>query len=167
MRLRYYNAVVDVEQKFQKSVICLLEKNNRFSALKTRWSEEGLRHFPSVGYTRFVRQLPRLFFTWEGRAENPIPDGWRLVGHTLLSGWGERKWCLFTYDAKNRLLEGNIMNPFSWKEKQACLEGGGCRENIATFGRIFIKVKIMNIEDAKQLAKQGDQEGAIAILGKC
>lgn len=36
------NARLVVDGKFPgKSVICLLEKNNRFSALKTRWSEEG------------------------------------------------------------------------------------------------------------------------------
>ena len=51
------NARLVVDGKFPgKSVICLLEKNNRFSALKTRWSEEGLEAFPRVLGEYTVRQ---------------------------------------------------------------------------------------------------------------
>lgn len=126
------NARLVVDGKFPgKSVICLLEKNNRFSALKTRWSEEGLEAFPRVLGEYTVRQdtvAPVILYMGKVglKTDSGMVDD--IVGHLFLSGCGEREGCLFTYDAKICLLEGNIRTRFRERKKQACLEGGGCRE---------------------------------------
>ena len=132
------NARLVVGGKFpEKSVICLLEKNNRFSALKTRWSEEGLEAFPRVLGEYTVRQdtiAPVIFYT--GRAGQKIR--FRMVDD--LSGISSYrvevngKWCLFAYDAKNRLLEGNINEPVFVKGKnRLVLKVEDAVKNIATF----------------------------------
>ena len=132
------NARLVVGGKFpEKSVICLLEKNNRFSALKTQWTEEGLEAFPRVLGEYTVRQdtiAPVIFYT--GRAGQKIR--FRMVDD--LSGISSYrvevngKWCLFTYDAKNRLLEGNINEPVFVKGKnRLVLKVEDAVKNIATF----------------------------------
>ena len=132
------NARLVVGGKFpEKSVICLLEKNNRFSALKTHWTEEGLEAFPRVLGEYTVRQdtiAPVIFYT--GRAGQKIR--FRMVDD--LSGISSYrvevngKWCLFTYDAKNRLLEGNINEPVFVKGKnRLVLKVEDAVKNIATF----------------------------------
>ena len=132
------NARLVVGGKFpEKSVICLLEKNNRFSALKTHWTEEGLEAFPRVLGEYTVRQdtiAPVIFYT--GRAGQKIR--FRMVDD--LSGISSYrvevngKWCLFAYDAKNRLLEGNINEPVFVKGKnRLVLKVEDAVKNIATF----------------------------------
>ena len=132
------NARLVVGGKFpEKSVICLLEKNNRFSALKTHWTEEGLEAFPRVLGEYTVRQdtiAPVIFYT--GRAGQKIR--FRMVDD--LSGISSYrvevngKWCLFAYDAKNRLLEGNINEPVFVKGKNRfVLKVEDAVKNIATF----------------------------------
>ena len=132
------NARLVVGGKFpEKSVICLLEKNNRFSALKTQWTEEGLEAFPRVLGEYTVRQdtiAPVIFYT--GRAGQKIR--FRMVDD--LSGISSYrvevngKWCLFAYDAKNRLLEGNINEPVFVKGKnRLVLKVEDAVKNIATF----------------------------------
>ena len=132
------NARLVVGGKFpEKSVICLLEKSNRFSALKTRWTEEGLEAFPRVLGEYTVRQdtiAPVIFYT--GRAGQKIR--FRMVDD--LSGISSYrvevngKWCLFAYDAKNRLLEGNINEPVFVKGKnRLVLKVEDAVKNIATF----------------------------------
>ena len=132
------NARLVVDGKFPgKSVICLLEKNNRFSALKTHWTEEGLEAFPRVLGEYTVRQdtiAPVIFYT--GRAGQKIR--FRMVDD--LSGISSYrvevngKWCLFAYDAKNRLLEGNINEPVFVKGKNRfVLKVEDAVKNIATF----------------------------------
>ncbi|MFR1240170.1 MAG: hypothetical protein ACLSDJ_03195, partial [Butyricimonas faecihominis] len=84
------NARLVVGGKFpEKSVICLLEKNNRFSALKTRWTEEGLEASPGCWVnTWFVRtRLLRLFFT-RGGPGRKSGSGWLTTCRaSLLIGW--------------------------------------------------------------------------------
>ncbi|MBS7197221.1 MAG: M23 family metallopeptidase [Bacteroidales bacterium] len=132
------NARLVVGGKFpEKSVICLLEKNNRFSALKTQWTEEGLEAFPRLLGEYTVRQdtiAPVIFYT--GRAGQKIR--FRMVDD--LSGISSYrvevngKWCLFAYDAKNRLLEGNINEPVFVKGKnRLVLKVEDAVKNIATF----------------------------------
>ena len=132
------NARLVVGGKFpEKSVICLLEKNNRFSALKTHWTEEGLEAFPRVLGEYTVRQdtiAPVIFYT--GRAGQKIR--FRMIDD--LSGISSYrvevngKWCLFAYDAKNRLLEGNINEPVFVKGKnRLVLKVEDAVKNIATF----------------------------------
>ena len=132
------NARLVVGGKFpEKSVICWLEKNNRFSALKTQWTEEGLEAFPRVLGEYTVRQdtiAPVIFYT--GRAGQKIR--FRMIDD--LSGISSYrvevngKWCLFTYDAKNRLLEGNINEPVFVKGKnRLVLKVEDAVKNIATF----------------------------------
>ncbi|WP_455511334.1 M23 family metallopeptidase [Butyricimonas paravirosa] len=132
------NARLVVGGKFpEKSVICLLEKNNRFFALKTRWTGEGLEASPRVLGEYVVRQdtiAPVIFYT--GRAGQKIR--FRMVDD--LSGISSYrvevngKWCLFTYDAKNRLLEGNINEPVFVKGKnRLVLKVEDAVKNIATF----------------------------------
>lgn len=132
------NARLVVGGKFpEKSVICLLEKNNRFSALKTQWTEEGLEAFPRLLGEYTVRQdtiAPVIFYT--GRAGQKIR--FRMIDD--LSGISSYrvevngKWCLFTYDAKNRLLEGNINEPVFVKGKnRLVLKVEDAVKNIATF----------------------------------
>lgn len=127
-----------VSGKFlEKSVICLLEKNKRFSALKTRWTEEGLEASPRVLGEYTVRQdtiAPVILYT--GRAGQKIR--FRMVDD--LSGISSYrvevngKWCLFTYDAKNRLLEGNINEPVFVKGKnRLVLKVEDVVKNIAIF----------------------------------
>ena len=127
-----------VSGKFpEKSVICLLEKNKRFSALKTRWTEEGLEASPRVLGEYTVRQdtiAPVILYT--GRAGQKIR--FRMVDD--LSGISSYrvevngKWCLFTYDAKNRLLEGNINEPVFVKGKnRLVLKVEDAVKNIAIF----------------------------------
>lgn len=127
-----------VSGKFpEKSVICLLEKNKRFSALKTRWTEEGLEASPRVLGEYTVRQdtiAPVILYT--GRAGQKIC--FRMVDD--LSGISSYrvevngKWCLFTYDAKNRLLEGNINEPVFVKGKnRLVLKVEDAVKNIAIF----------------------------------
>lgn len=109
------NARLVIDGKFPgNSVICLLEKNNRFSALKTRWTEEGLEAFPRVLGEYTVCQdtvAPVIFYM--GKVGQKIR--FRMVDD--LSGISSYrvevngKWCLFTYDAKNRLLEGDVNEP--------------------------------------------------------
>ena len=132
------NARLVVGGKFpEKSVICLLEKNNRFSALKTHWTEEGLEAFPRVLGEYTVRQdtiAPVVLYT--GRAGQKIR--FKMVDD--LSGISSYrvevngKWCLFAYDAKNRLLEGNINEPVFVKGKnRLVLKVEDAVKNIATF----------------------------------
>ena len=132
------NARLVVGGKFpEKSVICLLEKSNRFAALKTRWTKEGLEAFPRVLGEYTVRQdtiAPVIFYT--GRAGQKIR--FRMVDD--LSGISSYrvevngKWCLFAYDAKNRLLEGNINEPVFVKGKnRLVLKVEDAVKNIATF----------------------------------
>lgn len=132
------NARLVIGGKFpEKSVICLLEKNNRFSALKTRWTEEGLEAFPRVLGEYTVRQdtvAPVILYT--GKAGQKIR--FRVVDD--LSGISSYrvevngKWCLFTYDAKNRLLESNINEPVFVKGKnRLVLKVEDAVKNIATF----------------------------------
>lgn len=132
------NARLVVGGKFpEKSVICLLEKSNRFSALKTRWTEEGLEAFPRVLGEYTVRQdtiAPVVLYT--GRAGQKIR--FKMVDD--LSGISSYrvevngKWCLFTYDAKSRLLEGNINEPVFVKGKnRLVLKVEDAVKNIATF----------------------------------
>lgn len=127
-----------VSGKFpKKSVICLLEKNKRFSALKTRWTEEGLEASPRVLGEYTVRQdtiAPVILYT--GRVGQKIC--FRMVDD--LSGISSYrvevngKWCLFTYDAKNRLLEGNINEPVFVKGKnRLVLKVEDVVKNIAIF----------------------------------
>ena len=121
----------------EKSVICLLEKNKRFSALKTRWTEEGLEALPRVLGEYTVRQdtiAPVILYT--GRAGQKIR--FRMVDD--LSGISSYrvevngKWCLFTYDAKNRLLEGNVNEPVFVKGKnRLVLKVEDAVKNIAIF----------------------------------
>lgn len=64
----------------EKSVICLLEKSNRFSALKTRWTEEGLEAFPRVLGEYTVRQdtiAPVVLYT--GRAGRRSASRWLVI----------------------------------------------------------------------------------------
>lgn len=97
-----------------KSVICLLEKNNRFSALNTRRIADGLEASPRVLGEYTVRQdtiAPVIFYS--GRVGRKIR--FRIVDN--LSGIASYrvevngKWCLFAYDAKNHLLEGDVNEP--------------------------------------------------------
>ena len=109
------NARLTVNGEFSdKSVICLLEKNGRFSALKTKRTADGLEASPRVLGEYTVRQdttAPVIIYA--GRAGRQIR--FRIVDD--LSGIasyrveGNGKWCLFTYDAKNRLLEGDVNEP--------------------------------------------------------
>ena len=73
------NARLVVGGKFpEKSVICLLEKSNRFAALKTRWTKEGLEAFPRVLGEYTVRQdtiAPVVLYTGRAGAEDPVQDG--------------------------------------------------------------------------------------------
>lgn len=132
------NARLVVSGKFpEKSVICLLEKKNRFSALKTRWTEEGLTASPRVLGEYTVRQdtiAPVIFYM--GRAGQRIR--FRIVDD--LSGISayrvevNGKWCLFSYDAKSRLLEGNVNEPVFVKGKnKLVLKVEDGVKNIATF----------------------------------
>jgi len=132
------NARLVIGGKFpEKSVICLLEKNNRFSALKTRWTEEGLEAFPRVLGEYTVRQdtvAPVILYT--GKAGQKIR--FRVVDD--LSGISSYRvevngrWCLFTYDAKNRLLESNVNEPVFVKGKnRLVLKVEDAVKNIATF----------------------------------
>ena len=109
------NARLTVNGEFSdKSVICLLEKNGRFSALKTKRTADGLEASPRVLGEYTVRQdttAPVIIYA--GRAGRQIR--FRIVDD--LSGIASYrvevngKWCLFTYDAKNRLLEGDVNEP--------------------------------------------------------
>lgn len=109
------NARLTVNGEFSdKSVICLLEKNGRFSALKTKRTADGLEASPRVLGEYTVRQdttAPVIIYA--GRAGRKIR--FRIVDD--LSGIASYrvevngKWCLFTYDAKNRLLEGDVNEP--------------------------------------------------------
>jgi len=109
------NARLTVKGEFpDKSVICLLEKNNRFSVLNTRRVADGLEASPRVLGEYTVRQdttAPVIFYS--GRFGRKIR--FRIVDD--LSGIASYrvevngKWCLFTYDAKNRVLEGDINEP--------------------------------------------------------
>ena len=132
------SARLRVSGKFpEKSVICLLEKNKRFSALKTRWTEEGLEASSRVLGEYTVRQdtiAPVILYM--GRAGRKIR--FRIADD--LSGISSYrvevngKWCLFTYDAKNRLLEGNINEPVFVKGKnRLVLKVEDAVKNIATF----------------------------------
>ena len=132
------SARLQVSGKFpEKSVICLLEKNKRFSALKTRWTEEGLEASSRVLGEYTVRQdtiAPVILYM--GRAGRKIR--FRIADD--LSGISSYrvevngKWCLFTYDAKNRLLEGNINEPVFVKGKnRLVLKVEDAVKNIAIF----------------------------------
>ena len=132
------SAPLQVSGKFpEKSVICLLEKNKRFSALKTRWTEEGLEASSRVLGEYTVRQdtiAPVILYM--GRAGRKIR--FRIADD--LSGISSYrvevngKWCLFTYDAKNRLLEGNINEPVFVKGKnRLVLKVEDAVKNIAIF----------------------------------
>ena len=132
------NARLEVGGKFsKKSVICLLEENNRFSALKTSWTEEGLEAFPRMlgEYTVCQDTIAPVVF-YMGKAGQKIR--FRIVDD--LSGISSYrvevngKWCLFTYDAKNRLLEGSMNEPVFVKGKnRLVLKVEDVVKNIATF----------------------------------
>ena len=132
------NARLEVGGKFsKKSVICLLEENNRFSALKTSWTEEGLEAFPRMlgEYTVCQDTIAPVVF-YMGKAGQKIR--FRIVDD--LSGISSYrvevngKWCLFTYDARNRLLEGSMNEPVFVKGKnRLVLKVKEVVKNIATF----------------------------------
>ena len=132
------NARLVVDGKFPgKSVICLLEKNNRFSALKTRWSEEGLEAFPRVLGEYTVRQdtvAPVILYMGKVGLKIRFRMVDDLSGISSYRVEVNGKWCLFTYDAKNRLLEGNINEPVFVKGKNRfVLKVEDAVKNIATF----------------------------------
>ena len=132
------NARLVVDGKFPgKSVICLLEKNNRFSALKTRWSEEGLEAFPRVLGEYTVRQdtvSPVILYMGKVGLKIRFRMVDELSGISSYRVEVNGKWCLFTYDAKNRLLEGNINEPVFVKGKnRLVLKVEDAVKNIATF----------------------------------
>ncbi len=132
------NARLVVDGKFPgKSVICLLEKNNRFSALKTRWSEEGLEAFPRVLGEYTVRQdtvSPVILYMGKVGLKIRFRMVDDLSGISSYRVEVNGKWCLFTYDAKNRLLEGNINEPVFVKGKnRLVLKVEDAVKNIATF----------------------------------
>ena len=132
------NARLVVDGKFPgKSVICLLEKNNRFSALKTRWSEEGLEAFPRVLGEYTVRQdtvAPVILYMGKVGLKIRFRMVDDLSGISSYRVEVNGKWCLFTYDAKNRLLECNINEPVFVKGKnRLVLKVEDAVKNIATF----------------------------------
>lgn len=132
------NARLVVDGKFPgKSVICLLEKNNRFSALKTRWSEEGLEAFPRVLGEYTVRQdtvAPVILYMGKVGLKIRFRMVDDLSGISSYRVEVNGKWCLLTYDAKNRLLEGNINEPVFVKGKNRfVLKVEDAVKNIATF----------------------------------
>ena len=132
------NARLVVGGKFpEKSVICLLEKSNRFSALKTRWTEEGLEAFPRVLGEYTVRQdtvAPVILYMGKVGLKIRFRMVDDLSGISSYRVEVNGKWCLFTYDAKNRLLEGNINEPVFVKGKnRLVLKVEDAVKNIATF----------------------------------
>ena len=132
------NARLVVDGKFPgKSVICLLEKNNRFSALKTRWSEEGLEAFPRVLGEYTVRQdtvAPVILYMGKVGLKIRFRMVDDLSGISSYRVEVNGKWCLFTYDAKKCLLEGNINDPVFRKGKnRLVLKVEDAVKNIATF----------------------------------
>ena len=99
--------------------------------MKTRWSEEGLEAFPRVLGEYTVRQdtvAPVILYMGKVRM---VDD---LSGISSYRVEVNGKWCLFTYDAKNRLLEGNINEPVFVKGKnRLVLKVEDAVKNIATF----------------------------------
>ncbi len=120
-----------------KSVICLLEEKGRFSSLSTTWSVEGLEASPRVLGEYTIRQdtvAPIILYTGvSGRkVQFRIFDDLSGVASYRVEVNG--KWCLFSYDAKNRRLEGSLNEPVFVKGKNHLVikvEDGV--KNLATF----------------------------------
>ncbi len=115
------NAKLVVNGNFsKKSVVCLLEKNKRLSALATQWSDKGL-----VASSRMLGEYtvcqdtiaPIILYTGKvGRKIRfRITDNLSGISDSRVEVNG--KWCLFSYDAKSHLLEGSLNEPVFVKGK--------------------------------------------------
>lgn len=132
------NGKLSVKGSFpDKSVLCLVEEKGRFSPLRTTWSAEGLEASPRVLGEYTVRQdtvAPVILYTGvNGRkVQFRILDDLSGIASYRVEVNG--KWCLFSYDAKNRRLEGSLNEPVFVKGKNHLVvkvEDGV--KNLATF----------------------------------
>ena len=115
------SARLSVEGDFpDKSVFCLLEEKGRLSPLNTVWRTGGLEASTRVLGEYTIRQdtiAPVILYTGvKGRrVQFRVFDDLSGIASYRVEVNG--KWCLFTYDAKNRLLEGSLNEPVFVKGK--------------------------------------------------
>lgn len=103
-----------------KSVLCLLEAKGRFSPLSTIWSAEGLEALPRVLGEYTIRQdtvAPIILYTGVSGRKVQFRIFDDLSGIASYRVEVNGKWCLFSYDAKNRRLEGSLSEPVFVKGK--------------------------------------------------
>lgn len=120
-----------------KSVLCLLEEKGRLSPLKTAWSAGGLDASTRMLGEYTIRQdtiAPVVLYTGVRgrRVQFRVFDDLSGIASYRVEVNG--KWCLFTYDAKNRLLEGSLNEPVFVKGKnKLVLKVEDGVKNVTTF----------------------------------
>lgn len=132
------NGKLSVQGDFpDKSVLCLLEEKGRFSPLSTTWSAGGLEASPRVLGEYTIRQdtvAPIILYTGVSGRKVQFRVFDDLSGIASYRVEVNGKWCLFSYDAKNRRLEGSLNEPVFVKGKNHLVvkvEDGV--KNLATF----------------------------------
>lgn len=132
------NGKLSVQGNFpDKSVLCLLEVKGRFSPLSTTWSAGGLEALPRVLGEYTIRQdtvAPIILYTGVSGRKVQFRIFDDLSGIASYRVEVNGKWCLFSYDAKNRRLEGSLNEPVFVKGKNHLVvkvEDGV--KNLATF----------------------------------
>lgn len=134
-----------VRGKFSdKSVLCLVTKGTRLSPLSTKWRPEGLEASVRVLGEYAVREdevppvIAYMGVSTGRKIRFRILDDFSGISTYRVEVNG--KWCLFNYDAKNRMLEGSLNEPVFVKGKnKVVLTVGDAVKNIATFETEIIK----------------------------
>lgn len=132
------NGKLTVQGSFpEKSVICLLEAKGRFSPLSTTWSAGGLEASSRVLGEYTIRQdtiAPVILYTGVSGRKVQFRVFDNLSGIASYRVEVNGKWCLFSYDAKNRRLEGSLNEPVFVKGKnRLVVKVADGVKNVATF----------------------------------